>query len=48
MELIFIRDGIFDIAGNDASFYSCDDINLLISLIYTMFAIIIISHTNVQ
>ena len=35
MELIFIRDGSFDIAGNDASLYSCDDINLFISLICT-------------
>ena len=26
MELIFIRDGSFDIAGNDASLYSRDDI----------------------
>ena len=35
MELIFIRDGSFDIAGNDASLYSRDDINLFISLICT-------------
>ena len=33
--LIFIRDGSFDIAGNDASLYSRDDINLSISLMCT-------------
>ena len=33
MELIFIRDGSFDISGNAAPLSSCDEINLFVSLI---------------
>ena len=32
MELIFIRDGSFDISGNDAPLYSRDEINLFNSI----------------
>ena len=35
MELIFIRDGSFDISGNGAPLYSRDDISLFISIICT-------------